>query len=66
MTKKITMTKDQAKALISFDELCMCGGYAWTMNGRPESNPHMGWCPQKKQYDAWYKAMHSEDGEKGK
>jgi hypothetical protein len=54
------MTKDEAQKLKSFDHPCTCGGFAHSMNGRPESNPHMDWCPQKPQYDEWYKAMFSD------
>jgi hypothetical protein len=39
---------------ISFDNYCTCGGYAWQMNGRPEAQPHMSWCPQREEYAAWY------------
>lgn len=37
-----------------FKNHCNCGGYAWTMNGRPESQPHMAWCPQLEEYAEWY------------
>lgn len=50
------MTRDEADSLKTFDNFCTCGGYAWTMNGRPERNPHTDWCPQKKQYDEWFAA----------
>ena len=53
------MTKEEAQRLRRFDHYCNCGGFAYTMNGRPVSNPHMIWCPQKQQYDEWYKALHS-------
>jgi hypothetical protein len=52
------MTREEAENLKSFDDYCICGGFAWSQNGRPESNPHMTWCPQKKQYGEWYKALH--------
>jgi len=52
------MTKEEAKTLKRFDNHCTCGGYAWSMNGRSESNPHMSWCPQKSQYDEWYATLH--------
>jgi len=58
------MTKEEAEKLIYFDHYCTCGGNAYKMNGRPESNPHMDWCPQKAQYDEWYKAMHSDQTER--
>ena len=54
------MTKEEAKALKTFDKHCTCGGYAHSMNGRDPSNPHMDWCPQKEQYDEWYRALHPE------
>lgn len=60
-TKVIDMTKEEAEKLRSFDHYCTCGGFAHSMNGRPESDPHMSWCPQKLQYDEWYKAMHSDE-----
>lgn len=53
------MTKEEAKKLKKFDYLCTCGGYAWSMNGRSEANPHMLYCKQKQQYDEWYKAINS-------
>ncbi len=55
------MTKDEAKKIKKFDHVCTCGGYAWQMSGRDESRPHMDYCPQKAQYDEWYRAMHSEE-----
>lgn len=53
------MTKQEAEKLKRFEHYCNCGGYAHTMNGRPENNPHMNWCLQKPQYDEWYLALHS-------
>lgn len=50
------MTKEEADNLKTFKQYCTCGGYAWQMNGRPESQPHMDWCPQEKEYAEWYKA----------
>lgn len=38
----------------TFKNYCTCGGFAWQMNGRPESEPHMDWCPQREEYAAWY------------
>lgn len=57
----ITLTKDEAKNHTHFDHTCTCGGHNWRRNGHPEENPHMPWCPQKPQYDAWYSAMHQAD-----
>jgi hypothetical protein len=57
------MTKKEAEGLKSFKNFCTCGGYAWSMNGRPEQQPHMEWCPQFYEYAEWYKAMHSKDSE---
>jgi len=54
------MTKQEAEKLKAFDNYCTCGGYAHSLNGRPASNPHMNYCPQKKQYDEWWAAMNSE------
>lgn len=52
------MTKEEAESLTTFDEICICGGFAWQLNGRPQADPHMHWCPQKPQYDERYEAMH--------
>lgn len=57
----MAMSKAQAHALTTFKHYCTCGGYAWTMNGRPEHQPHMGWCPQHDEYGEWYRAKHSKD-----
>lgn len=51
------MTYDEAKNLKSFKHSCQCGGYAWQMNGRPESAPHMDWCPQRAEYAEWWAAL---------
>jgi len=40
----------------SFKNYCTCGGYAWQMNGRPEAQPHMEWCPQRQEYAEWWAA----------
>jgi len=40
-----------------FKHFCTCGGYALTVNGRPKEQPHMTWCPQYKEYCAWYVEM---------
>lgn len=50
------MTHEEAINLRSFKHYCNCGGYAWTMNGRPESQPHMEWCPQFAEYAEWWAA----------
>ncbi len=39
---------------ISFKNYCTCGGHAWQMNGRPQSQPHMDWCPQREEYAEWW------------
>ncbi len=51
------MTKEEALKLKTFKEYCTCGGYAWKMNGRPESHPHMDYCPQRDEYEEWYNAI---------
>lgn len=38
----------------TFKHYCNCGGYAWPMNGRPQAQPHMTWCPQYHEYAAWF------------
>jgi hypothetical protein len=45
---------DKDGRLISFGNYCTCGGYAWQMNGRPEAQPHMAWCPQMEEYAIWF------------
>jgi hypothetical protein len=57
---KTKMTREEALNLRFFDHHCMCGGYAHTINGRPESQPHMQWCPQYDQYAAWWNALHKD------
>jgi hypothetical protein len=52
------MTKEEAEALNSFKHYCQCRGYALSINGRDPANPHMDWCPQKQEYDEWWKALH--------
>jgi len=55
------VTTEEADALVVFDNGCTCGGYAWRMNGRPESQPHQDWCPQHKQYGEWFRAKTKTD-----
>jgi hypothetical protein len=38
----------------TFEHYCTCGGFAWQMNGRPEAQPHMTWCPQYDEYAEWF------------
>jgi hypothetical protein len=40
--------------MASFKHYCNCGGYAWQMNGRPQEQPHMDWCPQFAEYAEWW------------
>lgn len=56
---------EPANKLISFKNYCTCGGYAWQMNGRPESSPHMAWCPQREEYAIWFAAKMRESGAVG-
>lgn len=51
------MTRAEAEVLTSFKNTCTCGGYAWRMNGRPQEQPHMVWCPQADEYAEWFNAM---------
>lgn len=51
------MTYEEAIRLRSFQNHCTCGGYAWRMNGRSYSQPHMAWCPQHKEYGDWFMAL---------
>ncbi len=55
------MTKEEAKNLATFENECTCGGFAWQMNGRPQEQPHMNWCPQYDEYEEWYQALHGDD-----
>jgi len=38
----------------TFKYSCSCGGYAWQFNRRPESQPHLEWCPQFDEYARWF------------
>ena len=58
------MTKEEAANLKHFKNLCTCGGYAHTMNGRPVEQPHMHWCGQFAEYAEWYNALHGDPHEK--
>lgn len=58
------MTHEEAKDLKRFEHYCTCGGYAHSMNGRPASDPHMAWCPQRTEYAEWYAALHASEKEK--
>ena len=53
------MTKQEVEQLKTFKNYCTCGGYAWTMNGRQEPQPHMAWCPQASEYGEWYRALNN-------
>ena len=55
------MIKQEAENLISFKNYCNCGGFAFQLNGRPESSPRMHWCPQLEEYEEWYTALHGDD-----
>jgi hypothetical protein len=52
------MTKEEAEKLVTFQNYCTCGGYAYSMNGRPQSQPHKAWCPQATEHTEWWKALH--------
>jgi len=52
------MTNAEAVALRTFKNYCTCGGFAWTVNGRSHSSPHLRYCQQKKEYREWYDAMY--------
>lgn len=52
---------DHIGAGVRFQHGCICGGYAWRMNGRDPSDPHMDWCPQREEYLAWWKQTHSQE-----
>lgn len=60
------MTRQQAEALKSFKHYCTCGGFAWTMNGRPQEQPHMEWCPQRDEYTEWRAALHGSSSTRSK
>jgi hypothetical protein len=55
------MTREEAQKLVTFKHYCTCGGYAHALNGRDPRRPHMDWCPQLKEYNEWYDAMHFAD-----
>lgn len=47
-----------------FNKPCYCGGYAWNMNGRNPDDPHMNWCPQRKEYLDYITSMKRKENEK--
>jgi len=51
------MTYEEAINLKTFKHYCMCGGFAWSMNGRNEEQPHMEWCPQLEEYIEYRQAL---------
>lgn len=51
------MTYEEAIALKSFKEYCICGGFAHAMNGRNPEQPHMSWCPQLPEWLEYKKAL---------
>ena len=55
------MTKQEAQEMKWFKNTCRCGGYARSLNGRPESQPHMSWCPQFAEYAEWYAALNQDE-----
>ena len=55
------MTKKEAEELTTFKNSCNCGGFAWSMNGRPQEQPHMTWCPQYEEYQEWFSAINSKE-----
>ena len=59
---KLTMLINRVDELerTTFTNTCTCGGFAWALNGRPQAQPHMDWCPQADEYKAWYAAVHGE------
>ena len=58
------MTDEEIAAKRRFDNLCTCGGYAHTMNGRPAHQPHMDYCPQAMEYAEWFAANERVNGGK--
>jgi hypothetical protein len=59
------MTPQEAADLRRFDRPCTCGGFAASMNGRDPRHPHMSWCPQLPQWEAWRRAMDLYQARKG-
>lgn len=53
------MTHQEALDLKTFQHYCNCGGFAWTMNGRPQEQPHMSWCAQFDEYAEYWEALHN-------
>lgn len=51
------MSPQEAVSLKSFKNLCTCGGFAYSMNGRNPKQPHMDWCPQVVEFAEWRAAM---------
>jgi hypothetical protein len=51
------MTYEEAKNLKTFQNICNCGGYAASMNGRNPRHPHMDWCAQREEWEDWKFAL---------
>jgi len=51
------MTREGALNLKSFKHYCICGGYAYEMNGRNPEDPHTYWCPQREEWMEWKDAL---------
>jgi len=48
------------KGITTYKNYCNCGGYAHSMNGRNERDPHMIWCDQFKEFHELYSQYEKE------
>jgi hypothetical protein len=55
--RSVTVNREEANSLKRFKRGCICGGYAWRMNGRDPEQPHELWCPQYEEYGEWFAAI---------
>lgn len=53
------MTYEEAKDLKSFKNYCTCGGYAGLSERAKSRHPHLDYCPQRDEWEAWKAAIES-------
>lgn len=51
------MTYEEAKNLKSFKNYCTCGGFAGMSERAKSRHPHLEYCPQRTEWEAWKAAM---------
>jgi hypothetical protein len=51
-----------SKGVWFYENYCTCGGHNRTDH---KSNPHLHYCPQRKEYDEWLEIMEKKDKKSG-